>query len=291
MKITNTRSLQASLALAVAALALAGCAASPSYPITDAARVSAGQDNPAPPTAADFPDAASAKWQQGSFPSLDALRRMNTGMGKDQVRELLSWPHFSEGIAGVREWNYLFHFRTGKGAEILTCQYMVRFNNNVLTHGLYWKTPECAALLAPPAAAPVAAAAAAVPTQKITLGADGLFRFDGGTAADLLPAGRRKIEALAQDIRRDFKVLRSVQVTGHTDRIGKVSYNERLSQLRADTVRDLLVQQGIDRPAIRTAGMGARQPVASCEGQKATPALVACLQPNRRVDIEVDGER
>ncbi|MGK6310018.1 hypothetical protein [Variovorax sp. DT-64] len=53
----------------------------------------------------------------------------------------------SEGLWGVREWNYIFQFRTGSGPEYITCQYMVRFNDDVVTNGLYWNKPECAALV------------------------------------------------------------------------------------------------------------------------------------------------
>ena len=47
----------------------------------------------------------------------EQLRRIAPGMTKNQVRELISYPHFSEGLFGPREWNYIFNFRTGKGAE------------------------------------------------------------------------------------------------------------------------------------------------------------------------------
>lgn len=294
MKTTkNTLALRllAALTLGGAALLLSACA-SPSYPITNEARANAAKETPAAPKAEDFPDMAQAKWQQGSFPSLEALRNMNTGMGKDQVRDLLSWPHFSEGLGGVREWNYIFHFRTGKGAEFITCQYMVRFNDDVLTNGMYWKNPDCALLVNPPTVRPLPAAAVApVPVQKATLGADGLFRFDGDKISDLLPEGKQKIETLASEIKRNFQSINYVLITGHTDRLGSEAYNEPLSLARANTVRDLMVQQGIDRKAIRTASMGKRQPVVNCPGTQTTPQLVSCLQPNRRVEIEVSGER
>jgi len=284
--------LLTALVLSGAAVLLAGCA-SPSYPITDAARVSAGKEALTPPTAGDFPDITSAKWQQGAYPSLEALRSMNTGMGKDQVRELLSWPHFSEGLGGAREWNYIFHFRTGKGAETVTCQYMVRFNKDVLTTGMYWKNPECGLLVNPPTVRAIPAAVINAPTppsQKVTLGADGLFSFGGSELADLMPAGKQKVEVLAAEIKRNFKSLNYILVTWHTDRLGTDARNEPLSLARANTVRDLLVQQGIDRKAIRIAGMGKRQPMVDCPGTQATPQLVSCLQPNRRVDIEVSSQ-
>lgn len=83
-------------ALCLAALMAGGCA-SPSYTITPEMQARAASENPAPPKDEDFPAPTSAKWQQGAFPSLEALRTMRTGMGKDQVRELLGFPHFSEG--------------------------------------------------------------------------------------------------------------------------------------------------------------------------------------------------
>ena len=281
-------------ACAVAALTLAGCS-SPGSHIDAEAQARAGGTARAAPAAQDFPAPDAAKWKQGAFAPLEGLRAMRTGMGKDQVREALGFPHFSEGLWGVREWNYLFHFRTGAGAEFVTCQYLVRFNDDVLTEGLYWKDPACAARVNPPVvqAIPAVAAApvAARPTQKLTLSADGLFRFDGASEADLLPEGERRIRALAAELKRDFRVLNRVTITGHTDRLGSDAYNERLSLARAEAVRGLLVREGVDAAPLRTVGLGKRQRVVThCEGTQATPELVRCLQPNRRVELEVQGE-
>ena len=291
---TSNASKAISLTLAACAVALlAGCV-SASYTITPEGQAKAAGENAAPPKEQDFPAIESARWQQGTFPRLEALHAMRTGMGKDQVRDLLSWPHFSEGMFGVREWNYIFHFRTGKGPEYITCQYMVRFNPDVLTTGMYWKNPACAALVDPVEAKPLAIApqpAQPASPRKITLAADGLFRFDRSSLADLLPEGRRTVEALAADLQRNDKRLKGVVVTGHTDRLGTGSYNDALSLARADTVRDLMVRQGIDRKLIRAVGEGKRRPVVTCDGSQATPALVSCLQPNRRVDIEVSAEQ
>jgi outer membrane protein OmpA-like peptidoglycan-associated protein len=54
-------------------------------------------------------------------------------------------------------------------------------------------------------------------------------------------------------------------------------------------VRDLFVRGGVSMGVIRTVGAGERYPVVHCEGTRTTPALVECLQPNRRVEIEVVG--
>jgi OOP family OmpA-OmpF porin len=85
--------------------------------------------------------------------------------------------------------------------------------------------------------------------------------------------------------------LELVLVTGHTDRIGSQAYNQRLSERRADTVRDYLVSRGVARDKIETLGMGKTQPIPGvvCD-QKNRKELIACLAPNRRVEVEVKGE-
>lgn len=275
--------------LCLAALLASGCA-SPSYTITPEMQARAAAENPPPPKDEDFPALNSAKWQQGAFPSLEALRNMRTGLGKDQVRELLSFPHFSEGLGGVREWNYIFHFRTGAGPEYITCQYMVRFNADVLTNGMYWKGPGCADLLKPPAARPVAAVQPAIAPAKTTLGADGLFRFDGRSLADLLPEGRRKLDALASDIKGSVRSVDTIRVTGYTDRLGSSTYNQALSLARANTVRDYLVQAGVPAQNMQVQGKGESEPKVQC-AQTRRAELIDCLAPNRRVEIEVFAQR
>ncbi|WP_318646646.1 OmpA family protein [Variovorax sp. 38R] len=279
------------VALAASLAALQGCA-SPGAAIDKDAQVRAAAEKPAAPKPEEFPDLGSAKWKQGAFPGTDKFQRVRPGMGKDQLRELLGWPHFSEGLWGVREWNYIFHFYTGKGSEHITCQYMVRFNGNELMTGGWWKNPDCALLAQPPMATPIPVSTKLAPPQKVTLNADGLFRFDGASLTDLLPAGRTRLEHLGDELRNNFRSLHYIVVTGHTDRLGGDAYNEALSLERANTVRDLLVQQGLDRKLIRTAGIGKRQPVVSdCEGTQRTPALLQCLQPNRRVELDIAGEQ
>ncbi|GER11372.1 outer membrane protein assembly factor BamE [Variovorax boronicumulans] len=279
------------VALAALLAALQGCA-SPGAAIDKDAQARAAAEKPAAPRPEEFPALDSAKWKQGAFPGTEKFQRVRPGMGKDQLRELLGWPHFSEGLWGVREWNYIFHFYTGKGSEHVTCQYMVRFNGSELMTGGWWKNPDCALLAQPPAATPIPASTKLAPPQKVTLNADGLFRFDGASLTDLQPAGRTRLEHLAVELRNNFRSLHYIVVTGHTDRLGGDAYNEALSLERANTVRDLLVQQGLDRKLIRTAGMGKRQPLVSdCEGSRSTPALLQCLQPNRRVELDIAGEQ
>lgn len=239
-----------------------------------------------------FPNIDNDAWlKEGTFPNLANLRAVAPGVTKDQLYDLLGRPHFKEGMAGPREWDYIFHFRKA-GGGVTTCQYKAIFDKDYKAQTFHWLPAGCGDVLAVAQPAAVVAPVPVPPVmRKVTLGADGLFRFDGGSLADLMPEGRRKVETLARDIKGNFKSLNAVSVTGHTDRLGSDSYNDALSLARANTVRELLVQQGIDGKAIRTQGMGKRQPVAQCQGARKTPELVSCLQPNRRVDIEVSGEQ
>lgn len=274
------------LALVACVLVLAGCAAptpSPSGTVPPALDAN---------HRVDFPDMDKAWLKGGTFVDVEQLRRIAPGMTKNQVRELISYPHFGEGLFGPREWNYIFDFRTGKGSEFITCQYMVHFDKDVRAQDFHWKGPNCEALVNPP---PVPVIAASMPApmpiaispKKLSFSADGLFRFDGGQSPDLLPEGQRKIQRLASELRQSGMQRVSITVVGHTDRLGSEAYNDMLSLARANTVRDLLVKEGIAPTSIRASGAGERQPVVSCPGSAATPELVRCLQPNRRVDIDV----
>ncbi|MBI5275113.1 MAG: OmpA family protein [Burkholderiales bacterium] len=140
---------------------------------------------------------------------------------------------------------------------------------------------------APPRAAPPAPPPA---PMRITLSADALFDFD---RSDLKPAGRQALEKLASDLRSVR--YDTIAVTGHTDRLGGHDYNLKLSQRRADAVSAYLVQSGgVPAGKITARGVDGANPVtqpAQCKGNQATPALVACLQPDRRVEVEVSGTR
>ncbi|MEO9136653.1 MAG: OmpA family protein [Casimicrobiaceae bacterium] len=140
-----------------------------------------------------------------------------------------------------------------------------------------------------PAPAPAPAAPAAAPqVQKITLASKALFDFD---KAVLKPEGKAAIDSEIIGKLSSVQKLELVLVTGHTDRIGTQRYNQKLSERRADAVRDYLVSKGVPRDKIETLGMGKTQPLPGIVcNQKALKALIACLAPDRRVEVEVKGE-
>jgi OOP family OmpA-OmpF porin len=138
----------------------------------------------------------------------------------------------------------------------------------------------------PPPPAPTPPPAPAPQVQRITLDSKVLFDFD---KAVLRPEGRAAIDSQVVGRLSQIQKLEVVLVTGHTDRIGSEAYNQKLSERRADAVRDYLVSKGVPRDRIETIGMGEKQPVVQCD-QQAFKALVECLQPNRRVEVQVKGE-
>ena len=159
--------------------------------------------------------------------------------------------------------------------------------------------PTASAPVAPVAAAPAPApepealAAAAPPViEKISLSADVLFPFN---SAELLPGGEQKLDQLAQDAQGAN--VDKVVLTGHADRIGSEEYNQQLSEERAQAVADYLAQKGVDSSRIAAEGKGKSEPVTGNEcnslGKESNrnQKLIACLQPDRRVDAELLGSR
>jgi OOP family OmpA-OmpF porin len=147
----------------------------------------------------------------------------------------------------------------------------------------------CEPKAAPAAAAAAPAAAGPKPTgEKITVAADALFDFN---KAVLRPEGKAKLDELVS--KAAAIKLEVILAVGHTDRIGGDAYNQKLSEKRAASVKEYLVAKGIEANRVYTEGKGEKQPVTGdkCKGNAKTKALIDCLQPDRRVDIEVIGTK
>lgn len=178
--------------------------------------------------------------------------------------------------------------------------------------GLCWHTsfgpppassPECdpnyvaaaaPAVVTPPPVPPARVAVMAPPpavipaAQKVTLDADTLFDFDKST---LRPAGRDALDSFVGKL-KDISP-ETIMTIGHADRIGTDRYNQRLSEQRVATVKTYMVSKGVDGGRVYTEGKGESQPITKagdCAGPKSTK-VIACLQPDRRVEIEVIGTR
>ncbi len=171
--------------------------------------------------------------------------------------------------------------------------------------GLVFKFGRTEAAPAPPpvAAAPVVEAAPAPPPpppppplppppvrKRVSFSADSLFDFAKDTVK---PAGKQALDVFAAELRgAQFEVI---TVTGYSDRIGSHDYNMKLSARRAESVKSyLIVTAGIPADKIEARGADGSDPITrpgECPGEKRSAKLIACLQPDRRVDVEVVGSR
>jgi OOP family OmpA-OmpF porin len=150
------------------------------------------------------------------------------------------------------------------------------------------KKAEPAAPAQAAASTPAAAATPKPAAEKITLAADALFDFN---KAVLRPEGKAKLDDLTAKI-RGIK-LEVIIAVGHADRIGTDAYNQKLSERRAAAVKEYLVGKGVEANRVYTEGKGKKQPVTKadqCKGPK-SKKVIDCLQPDRRVEIEVIGTK
>lgn len=148
------------------------------------------------------------------------------------------------------------------------------------------KAPEPLAAAPPPELAVIKPPEKVPARTSVAFSANSLFDFNKATVK---PEGRKALDAFATQLRdARFDVI---TVTGHTDRFGSDAHNLDLSRRRAETVSDyLVVTASIPPNKIVARGVGSSQPVtrpADCTGQSRTLKTLACLQPDRRVEVDV----
>jgi outer membrane protein OmpA-like peptidoglycan-associated protein len=110
---------------------------------------------------------------------------------------------------------------------------------------------------------------------KVTFDSGILFDFDSSA---LRSNAERDLEEFAQSMKdfQDTKIL----IVGHTDSKGSEEYNMGLSQRRAESAADFLMEQGLSSSRLRTVGKGEKEPVATNETAEGR-------QQNRRVEVAI----
>lgn len=141
----------------------------------------------------------------------------------------------------------------------------------------------CAARQAPPTAA-----AAPLVVETRTLSTDALFAFGRAQIGHLVAGGQQKLDALAAEL-MSWKTLKRIDIVGHTDRLGAAATNQKLSEERAEAVRKHLVSRGLPAGIIHASGAGSAGPLVQCAATRSRQAQVECLQPNRRVELIIQG--
>jgi OmpA-OmpF porin, OOP family len=116
-------------------------------------------------------------------------------------------------------------------------------------------------------------ALAAQPPQPLSF----MLYFETNSVA-VTTSSRPILDAMMTEVARRSAV--EVQVTGHTDRVGSEADNDRLSLQRAEAVRVMLIQRGIQASFLRAVGRGEREPLVPTADEQAEPR-------NRRVEVIV----
>lgn len=148
--------------------------------------------------------------------------------------------------------------------------------------------PPVPAMLATAPPAEVIPAPARPLPQKMSFSADALFAFD---KSELKPEGKAMLDDLVRQL--EGTTYDSISTIGHTDRFGSNTYNQKLSERRANAVKDYLVSKNVPASRIKAEGKGEMEPITKageCTGAKSA-SIVACLQPDRRVDVDMTGIR
>lgn len=252
-----------------------------------------------------FPEIKKAKFStqnyKGSWPNWDNVAQVEHGMAKDQLYDLLGRPHFSEGLWGVKEWNYVFNYRDAEQAHKV-CQFQVKFDKKMNVDAFFWSDLSCEKQMQPKAtpvqqtivqniiqqsAPPVEIKEQTKLVESLVLGTDALFAFDKFGVSDIKGEGKAKLDDLARKIQsyeKDGKVM--AFIIGHTDRLGDESYNMNLSKKRADTIAGYLLSKGVKPVSLSSLGAGELMPVKEC-ASGTREQLIDCLQPNRRVEVQL----
>lgn len=238
-------------------------------------------------TVPSFPEPSTATMRGGIYVNIANLRNIGIGLSKDQVRDLIGVPHFHEGVFAVHEWNYLLKFR--RNGQTFSCRYQIRFDKEMKVDATYWQDPSCIDFIdsSRPVGSSTQTLAAAIKTseKKMFLSNDALFAFGKSDINSISRGGRKEIEKVVEKV-KDYKKIVSIDIVGHSDRIGSEESNQRLSTARAVAVRDYFVSEGIDSARMHINGVGSREPVSQCPHRRGQ-AIIACMNADRRVEISV----
>jgi OmpA-OmpF porin, OOP family len=222
----------------------------------------------------------------GTFPESAVVRAVHAGMNKQQIAQLIGYPHFDEGVWGVREWNYVFNFRDADTGGVTVCQFKILFDEQKLARSFYWKPEDCSRFVMQPK--PSLEPVPPRHEQITVLSADALFRFDRYALADITDSGRVQLDKLAASLLAEQGSIVRIHIVGYTDRLGSDAYNQTLSQRRADTVTAYLISKHVPADLVESEGRGKSDPVVQCPDDPSRTALIACLAPNRRVLVRVE---
>ncbi|QJP11486.1 OmpA family protein [Pseudomonas multiresinivorans] len=134
------------------------------------------------------------------------------------------------------------------------------------------------------------ATVACATATKLSLRGDVLFKFGKGSYNDLTAQGHAELRKVAQQIGTQTGAIESIEVVGHADPIGNAQANQRLSLQRAESVRRVLLELGVQSDLVQASGRGSSEPVVQCNSGSRSKRI-ACNAPNRRVELMIRSVR
>ncbi|CZE48866.1 OmpA family protein [Campylobacter geochelonis] len=260
------RKLATFIGLALAGLLLSGCM----YKVSD--RVP--KDGIMTQDEVKFPKADSTWSDDGRYPSIDDLRKVQVGMNKDEIRGLLGHPHFAEGLYAVVEWDYLFNLKQSADEQDVFCQFKVVYDSNYTARSFFWQPQSCADIVGG-----ATQLAVVQESSRYEFSTDMLFDF---ASAKLSLDGKAQIAKLVKAI--EMSDVADIKIVGYTDPIGSQKVNLELSKKRANSVKNEFIAGGIPAQAISADGLGESVQMVLCEDMP-RKELIKCLAPNRRANV------
>jgi len=122
--------------------------------------------------------------------------------------------------------------------------------------------------------------------ENYSFSSDLLFRFKGYGINDIQEEGRKALVDFAQMIRARNMLQKNIIVTGYTDPLGDEQSNQLLGQRRADTVKQMLVNNGVSINKVMSRSMGESQVNKQCYGGRTEK--IQCFSSERRVVISIE---
>ena len=126
------------------------------------------------------------------------------------------------------------------------------------------------------------------PTRHTEVGEEQRTIHFAFNKSDLTAESKAKLDSLTE-VLKSADDVKAAKIVGYADRIGSIAYNDKLSQARAEAVKDYIVAHGYAKATVaETRWVGKTEPITACPANMKRSSLIECLQPDRRVEVELE---